>query len=124
MTDCVKDPLSFEPRLSDGYCYLDVKLLNDHGLHARPSTMFFEKIMKPYHKKLKLAFMIHNRNGQGYIPIGSVFDLMGLGLECGTVLTVRISYQDEALEDEKKRDKELGIAQDVFSLFATKFQVP
>ena len=98
MKDLTQDNMPpLRPVQREGYWYQDIKILNKHGLHARPSAKFFEQVLQPHGEKLDLAFHVHGRNAENeYMPIRSVFDLMSLGLEMGTLMTVRLKYKAQS----------------------------
>ncbi len=87
-------------------------MLNAHGLHARPSALFFEKILRPNEGKITVFFDIEKSESE--MQIVSVFDLMSLGLECGTVLDVRIEH-NETVEQAQ------SVAREVYDLFKNCF---
>ena len=102
----------FGPIQEDGYWRQHLQILNKHGLHARPSARIFEKILQPYSSGLELHFDFED--GQT-IEIKSIFDLMSLGLEQGTLLAARIKYHEA-----KKIDGEIAehkIAKELHDLF-------
>ena len=108
----------YQPVVKDGCLYQDVKVLNRHGLHARPSAMFFERIIRPNGDALDLSFNIHGRNGAAeFVDIRSVFDLMALGLESGTMLTVRVVFRSS--DGQQGAGEE--IARSIYDLFLQGF---
>lgn len=105
----------FEPREEGGFVFLRVSVDDIHGLHARPSATFLEKVLLPNEGKVDVAFQI---NGDGtYVPIRSVFDLLGLGLNYGTKLVVRLAYRDKGMDEQARRNKCLAIARTVHKIF-------
>ena len=108
----------FQPILKDGCLYQEVRVLNRHGLHARPSAMFFERILRPNGDALDLAFNVHGRNGaEEFVEIRSVFDLMALGIESGTMITVRVMFQNSG----ERIGAGEAIARSIYDLFLKGF---
>ena len=99
------------PQEIGGYWVQTIVVLNKHGLHARPSAKIFEKILMPYGDKLELHFDVHDRES---IHIRSVFDLMSLGLEQGTSLTVRLKCHRNS---EREMPEERKVLENIYELF-------
>lgn len=87
---------ALEPIEKDGFWYQKIKILNQNGLHARPSAKFYEKVLQPYGNKLDLSFQLSE--GADYTPISSVFDLMSLGLERGAEFNIKVKFLGDASE--------------------------
>jgi phosphotransferase system HPr (HPr) family protein len=108
---------AFNPVFEAGYCVQSVKVLNRHGLHARPSAMLYEKTIKAHGDGLELYFQLPSRNGDD-VRIESVFDLMALGLDCETEVKLRLAFsQNGALDEEKS----LTLTRSLYDLFLGRF---
>lgn len=95
-------------------------MLNKHGLHARPTAMFFEKIVMPHGKALDLIFSV---DGRGEFPIKGVFDLMALGLEKGTKILIKIAYdRNSDLSSFSSSEPEMELAERAYGLFSSYFE--
>lgn len=116
MTDLSIDSMPpFAPQQRDGALLQSVVVLNRHGLHARPSAKFFEKVLMPHSDQADVFFRI-GKDASEDVPIVSVFDLMGLGLEAGTFVTVKlVSTGDESPENLE------SIMQEIHTLFSNCF---
>jgi phosphocarrier protein HPr len=70
-----------------------VRLNNPNGLHMRPSAAFVELA---YHFESNVTVQVNGRSANGR----SMFDLIGLGAECGSEMTLVAEGPDapEALE--------------------------
>ncbi|MBF0197325.1 MAG: HPr family phosphocarrier protein [Planctomycetes bacterium] len=106
------------PTEKDGFWYQDLMVLNKHGLHARPSAQIYEKILMPYGDDLEMNFHIE---GRGEISIKSVFDLMSLGLEAGTKLTVQLRYHGDGSLFDDAQAPAAAILKDIYDLFLNSF---
>jgi phosphotransferase system HPr (HPr) family protein len=101
----------FNPVQDGDYWCQEIMVLNKHGLHARPSAKIFEKVLMPLGEELELHFVIDE---QGQVPIKSVFDLMSLGLEQGTIVNLKLRLNDET---EKNPDRSVSLLSEIRELF-------
>lgn len=66
-----------------------VKVLNETGLHARPASIFV-KIASSY--KSGVTIEANGKEGNGK----SILSVLGMGIQCGTDLTITTDGPDEA----------------------------
>lgn len=109
------------PEKKGEYWFQDIVVLNKHGMHARPSAKFFEQVLQPYGNDLDLSFHIHGKHEEGsFMQIASVFDLMSLGLEMGTRVTLKVKFLGDGSEFDDENPEE-SILKNIHSLFLNDF---
>ncbi len=108
------------PRREGAHWYQDVRVLNHDGLHIRPCTLFFRKILAPLAGRMEMALKIHGRPGsETFNPVQGALDIMALGIPHGTLLTFRWTChtQEDAVADAWEED----IAAQIHDIFYNKF---
>ncbi len=70
---------------------------NEMGIHCRPSAIILKEV-KPY------AGSVEVETSAGRTPVRSVMDLLGLGLEKGTLVKIRVEGPAEEAMADRLRD--------------------
>lgn len=71
-----------------------VEIINETGLHARPASLFIAEAMK-YKSNITLIKGEKTANGK------SMLNVLSLGMNKGTVITIKAEGDDEQLAVEK-----------------------
>ncbi|GAA0180727.1 HPr family phosphocarrier protein [Clostridium sediminicola] len=74
-----------------------VEIINETGLHARPASLFIAEAMK-YKSNITLIKGEKTANGK------SMLNVLSLGMNKGTVITIKAEGDDEQLAVEKLVD--------------------